>query len=353
MIQLNVELPHKKYPIIIGRGLFKSSAKLIMDNFTGEKIVIVTDSNVEKLYAENLESDLKELDFEVKLITVPAGEKSKSMDQLTFLYTEFIDFQLTRTDLIVALGGGVVGDLTGFAASTYLRGVPFVQIPTTLLAQIDSSVGGKVAVNIPEGKNLVGSFYHPEMVLIDPELLKTLTNRVFNDGMAEVIKYGCIRDKELFESLLKIESRESLFEDLEQVIFKCCNIKREIVENDELDKGERMLLNFGHTIGHGIEKHYNFETFTHGEAVAMGMYHITKMSEKSGHTEKGSAERIKSILLQYDLPFDIDLDTLDSIRKSILNDKKRKGNSINFVLIKEIGVGFLEKTEIKDISSLV
>ncbi|MDV2934331.1 3-dehydroquinate synthase, partial [Enterococcus faecalis] len=171
-------------------------------------------------------------------------------------------------DLIIALGGGVVGDLAGFVASTFLRGISFIQIPTSLLAQVDSSVGGKVAVDLERGKNLVGSFYHPELVLIDPNMLGTLPEKYFNDGLGEVIKYGCIKSKELFEKLEGFENKEDLKENIGEIIYECCNIKREVVEYDEKDLGERMILNFGHTLGHAIEQIYNYETYSHGEAVA-------------------------------------------------------------------------------------
>lgn len=341
------------YPIKIERGLFQKAGQIIAGHYKGHKIAIVTDENVAPIYGDTLVNQLKTLNFDVQLMVVPAGESSKSMDQLAKLYTGFIDFQLTRTDLIIALGGGVVGDLTGFAAATYLRGVSFVQIPTTLLAQIDSSVGGKVAVNVPQGKNLVGNFYHPEMVLIDPDVLKTLEKRVFNDGMAEVIKYGCIRDAKLYEQAVGLYALEDRYGLLEEMIYTCCDIKREIVENDELDKGERMLLNFGHTIGHGIEKAYGYKTFTHGEGVAVGMYMITQHAEALGLTEAGAAEKIKTALVNCHLPYEVDSSVLDTVRETILNDKKRKGNTIHLVLIKKIGESYLKQTDIGDISKFV
>lgn len=251
--------------------------------------------------------------------------------------------------MILTFGGGVVGDLGGFAASTLLRGIKFIQIPTSLLAQIDSSIGGKVAVNLPKGKNLVGSFYHPEAVFIDPNLLDTLKERFIADGMAEVIKYGCIRDKELFFKLLNYKSQEELFENIEEVIYNCCDIKRAVVEDDEKDLGIRMILNFGHTLGHVIENYYNYEKYTHGEGVAIGMHHITKKSEELGLTEKGTAELIEEILKKYGLPFEMPKIAREDILKTINLDKKSHVNDISLVLIEKIGDAFLKKISREDI----
>ena len=190
---------------------------------------------------------------------VKAGEESKSFETLLKVYDKLLDFKINRGDIIIALGGGVVGDMTGFAASTFLRGIPLIQIPTTLLAQVDSSVGGKVAVDLPRGKNLVGSFYNPKAVFIDPLLLGTLSDKYVCDGMGEVIKYGAIKDRELFYKLLDYENKEAVLKDIDKIIYNCCRIKATMVEADERDTGERMLLNFGHTIGHAIEQFFNYK----------------------------------------------------------------------------------------------
>ena len=261
------------------------------------------------------------------------------------IYNEFLNFNLTRSDLIIALGGGVIGDLAGFAASTYLRGIDFIQIPTSLLAQVDSSVGGKVAVDLERGKNLVGSFYHPKCVLIDPQVLSTLNDKFFADGMGEVIKYGCIKDSNFFEFLYKMKDNEQLMSNMEEVIYKCCDIKRQVVERDEKDKGERMLLNFGHTLGHSIEQYYNYEKYTHGEAVAIGMYMITKISEEKGLTKKETAEKIKDILIKYNLPYEVNVN-LKELLEAINLDKKKMGNDLNIIVLKEIGNSEIYKTTI-------
>lgn len=343
MYNLSISLPDKKYDIVIKKGIINEIGTRIKEIYNAKKIAIITDTNVYKIYGEILRENLEKSDFEPEFIIVGAGEKSKSMDILEYIYDELLSFGITRGDMIITFGGGVVGDLGGFAASTLLRGIKFIQVPTSLLAQIDSSVGGKVAVNLPKGKNLVGSFYHPEAVFIDPELLRTLDKRFIADGMAEVIKYGCIRDKELFNKLLNFDSEEELFENIEEVIHICCDIKREVVEDDEKDIGIRMILNFGHTLGHVIENYFNYEKYTHGEAVAMGMYHITKKSEALGMTKEGSAELIKQLLLKYKLPYEMPQMPKDEVLKTISLDKKSHVDKISIVLLKEIGECFLEK----------
>lgn len=342
MRELRINLTEKNYPIYIERDLLKNIGEEIKKIYSNKKIAIVTDENVDKFYGDLVKGSLENSGFTVSKIIVEPGEKSKSMEELMRLYNLLLDNSITRGDLIIALGGGVIGDLTGFAASTLLRGIPYIQIPTSLLAQIDSSIGGKVAVDLPRGKNLVGSFYHPEAVFIDPDVLDTLEERFFCDGMGEVVKYGCIKDRELFKKLMEYD-REMLLENMEDVIYNCCSIKKEIVEKDEKDTGDRMLLNFGHTIGHAIEKYYNFEKYTHGEAVALGMYAITKKSEEMKLTHEGTAELIARVLNLHNLEYKIDLEDKESILKAIALDKKSKGEYLNIILLKGIGESFIHK----------
>ena len=250
-MEMIVNLKEHSYPIYIEKNILNQSNDKIKEIFKGKKIMIISDDQVYPLYGNVLTSNL-EKDFEVGHVVVPHGEKSKRFDMLPTLYKACLDFKLTRTDLIIALGGGVIGDMAGFVASSYLRGVKLVQIPTSLLAQVDSSVGGKVAVDLPEGKNLVGAFYHPSMVLIDPCTLKTLDSHFISDGMGEVIKYGCIKDKKLFDQLNSYQNFEELYEFIDEIIYNCVNIKREVVEKDQFDFGDRLLLNFGHTYAHAI-----------------------------------------------------------------------------------------------------
>ena len=327
-MEMIVNLKEHSYPIYIEKNILKHANEKIKEVFKGKKIMIISDDQVYPLYGDDLTLNL-EKDFKVNHVVVPHGEKSKRFDMLPTLYKACLDFKLTRTDLIIALGGGVIGDMAGFVASSYLRGVKLVQIPTSLLAQVDSSVGGKVAVDLPEGKNLVGAFYHPSMVLIDPCTLKTLDPHFISDGMGEVIKYGCIKDKKLFDQLNSYQNFEELYEFIDEIIYNCVNIKREVVEKDQFDFGDRLLLNFGHTYAHAIEQYYHYEKYSHGEAVGIGMYQITKLAESLDLTKTGSSMQIKEILQKYNLPYECQVETKNLIqaisldKKNIMNEFKR------------------------------
>ncbi|MFT5873269.1 MAG: 3-dehydroquinate synthase [Clostridium sp.] len=343
MYSIEVKASSGTYPIYIKNGLLGEIGVEIKKIYKGRKIAIVTDSNVNEFYGQKVINSLKEEGFETFKIVVKAGEESKCFETLLEVYNKLLDFKINRGDIIIALGGGVVGDMTGFAASTFLRGIPLIQIPTTLLAQVDSSVGGKVAIDLPRGKNLIGSFYMPKAVFIDPLLLVTLNDKFFNDGMGEVIKYGAIKDRELFYKLMNYESKEALLKEIDKIIYTCCSIKATIVEADERDTGDRMLLNFGHTIGHSIEQFFNFTKYSHGEAVAMGMYIITKLGEELGITKTGTASAIKDILIKYNLPWDLPEIKSEDLIESISHDKKNIGAYMNFILIESIGNSFIEK----------
>ncbi|WP_291644231.1 3-dehydroquinate synthase [Clostridium sp.] len=348
-----VKLPDKKYPIYIQKGLIQNIGSEIKKIYSNKKIIIITDQNVESIYGEKIENSLKEENFVVKKVIIEPGEKSKSFETLQDVCEEILEFGLSRGDLIIAFGGGVVGDLGGFAASILLRGITFIQIPTTLLAQIDSSVGGKVAINSINGKNLIGSFYQPKAVFIDPDLLNTLCHRVFNDGMGEVIKCAAIKDEKLFYKLLEYDTVEILMNNIDEIIYTCCNIKKNVVEVDEKDVGERMLLNFGHTIGHAIEKLYNYETFTHGEGVAMGMIAITKNSELLGITESGTLKLLVKLINKYNLPSELPNMDKDEFFKVLLLDKKNINENMNLILLEKIGCGFIKKINRDDIDKYV
>uniref|UniRef100_UPI0040297A53 3-dehydroquinate synthase n=1 Tax=Ruminococcus bromii TaxID=40518 RepID=UPI0040297A53 len=255
------------YDIMIERGILDNCGEIIKKLSNAEKITIVTDTNVAPLYKWRVLNSLSQQGYQTTAHVFQAGEQSKNLNTIADIYDTLADFKMTRKDLIVALGGGVTGDMAGFAAATYLRGIDFVQIPTSLLAQVDSSVGGKTGVDIAQGKNLVGAFYQPKAVLIDPDTLSTLPDQFITDGMAEIIKYGCIKDSEFFEMLANGDALEHI----DDVIETCVKIKRDVVNRDEKEAGERMLLNFGHTLGHAIEKIYNYTGITHGMAVAVGL----------------------------------------------------------------------------------
>ena len=338
MLSLDVNIPKREYKIHIGKGLFENASSLLNGFVENKKVCIVSDTNVFPLYGKKVEDAVKSAGGNVFSLIVKAGEDSKSFANLEYLCREIIKHDFTRSDVIIALGGGVIGDLTAFCASVVLRGVTLIQMPTTILSQVDSSVGGKTAVNIPEGKNLVGTFYQPKMVIIDTDTLKTLPEREIACGMAEIIKYGAIRDKKLCDILLNGE-----FE-MEEVIKTCCEIKARIVENDELDKGERMLLNFGHTLGHAVENYTGYGTYSHGAAVAIGMCTITKWSEKQGITKTGTYEALVKLCKKYNLPTEID--NLENMLGAASHDKKRSGNKISIVLVKEMGESYYEKVDV-------
>lgn len=322
----------KKYDIIIHNGIINSCGQYIKQAAKGRRVLVVTDSNVEKLYSNAVLTSLKNCGFETGLFVFEAGEQSKNLTTIEKMLDSMCEFGLTRSDLVVALGGGVCGDLAGFAAAIYLRGIDFVQIPTTLLSQIDSSVGGKTGCDLKAGKNLAGAFHNPILVLIDPETLNTLPPRFFNDGMAEAVKYGCIKSEKLFGKL-ETQNPKAF---LPELIKECIEIKKDIVERDFKESGERMLLNFGHTLGHAIEGYYNYQHITHGEAVSIGMAMVTNAAESQGLCKPGSFNRLKACLEKYSLPVETAVPLKDLIN-FCLSDKKRRGDSINLVLIKEIG----------------
>lgn len=337
MRRVFVPLEGKEYEILIERGLLDSAGRLCRTTLLrAKRIVLVTDSNAGPLYADRVEKSLTASGFQVKIVTIPAGESSKCTAMLEMLWEEMMAFGITRTDAVVALGGGVVGDLTGFAAATMLRGVRYVQIPTTLLAQVDSSVGGKVAIDLKAGKNLAGTFWQPQLVLMDPDVLDTLPDKAFADGMAEVIKYGCIWDAEFFRRLVQCRDRAGIMQNIENVLGLCCSIKAQVVLQDELDLGLRMILNFGHTLGHAYEKAYHYETYTHGEAVAAGMCRAAEIGVALGVTPEDVPEKIISLVKQYGLPDRIEC-SMEDYRSAIGLDKKGTGGDINLIVLPELG----------------
>lgn len=353
MREISLKLGNISSEIKIKKEILKDAGKYIKTHVKGNKTAIITDENVFLLYGDSIKSSLLREGITIDFIVVKPGERSKSMDSLKKVYSQLVRFNITRGDFITALGGGVVGDLAGFAASTYLRGVDFVQIPTSLLAQIDSSIGGKVAVDLDEGKNLVGSFYHPKLVLIDPELLNTLNDRFIKDGLGEAVKYGCINDADLFDKLMNIKSREQLFNNIEGIIYKCLLIKKEIVEADERDMGLRMTLNFGHTFGHAIEKYFNYDKYSHGEAVSMGMYHITLKSEELGYTEAGTAEKIKETLENLGIEYRMPEMNAQDVINIIFHDKKNISGNFNLILLRKIGNSFIEKIPVDNLNKFI
>ena len=336
-IPVNTSTP---YSIYIENGSLPKAGTLAAGIWKpGTKALIISDSNVFPLYGKTVLESFQQAGFETGSYLFPAGEEQKTLSTIAAMYAAMAQFGLTRSDFVVALGGGVTGDMAGFAAATFLRGIDFMQIPTTLLAQIDSSVGGKTGADLPQGKNLIGAFHQPRLVLIDPGTLVTLSPRYFADGMAEAIKYGCIKDAGLFR-LIAENNLSANSAELEQMIFSCVDIKRSVVERDEFDTGERMLLNFGHTFGHALEKEYHFQKLSHGEAVGIGMVLITRASERNGLTIPGTWSQIHAVLRQYHLPVS-DPMPLSRILQATAVDKKGAGKNIRLALLKSIGSSFV------------
>lgn len=333
----------KKYDIIIENGILDKLGETLTQ-FDGVKSVcLVSDDKVFSLYGEKCVKNLEKCGFSVFTYVFENGEKSKNEKVLFGLLNCLAENKLTRTDMLIALGGGVVGDLCGFAAAIYLRGVKFVQIPTTLLAMVDSSVGGKTAIDIPAGKNLVGAFHQPSLVLCDPLALRTLDSEIFRDGCAEVIKYGVILDRAFFELLKTPVTKDAGI--IEDVIYRSVSIKRDVVEQDEFDTGLRQLLNFGHTLGHAIEKLSSFE-LSHGVCVAKGMYLAAVLAASLGY--KDCTQEVKKILLDYGFDLSCPYSARD-IADVALSDKKRTGDSITMVLPKDIGECVLEKMKVTEL----
>ncbi len=331
MKKLTVNAMSATYDILIKKGILDSCAQFIAPFVRGKRVMIITDSNVAPLYLEKAVNSFENTDFEVYSHIFKAGEQSKHIATVCDIYDALSENGFNRKDMLIALGGGVCGDITGFAAATYMRGIDFVQIPTTLLSQVDSSVGGKTGVDTKHGKNLVGAFYQPKLVLIDTNTLDTLSDHYFADGMGEVIKYGCIKDRALFDMLCDCDIKENI----EDIILKCLSIKRDVVNEDERESGVRMILNFGHTFGHSIEKLSDF-TLSHGECVAKGMVLITRASEKNGMTQAGTADKIEELARKCGLNCDPNF-VISTISDNAKNDKKGDNDFINLVLISEIG----------------
>lgn len=321
----------KNYNVNIGGGLLSKSGEYIREICGGETAAIVTDDTVNALYGDTVEESLKKAGYSVSRFVFPHGEQSKNIDTYTALLNALSSANLTRTDAVVALGGGVVGDLAGFAAATYLRGLKFVQIPTTLLAMVDSSVGGKTAVNLQSGKNQVGVFYQPDIVICDYDTLKTLPEEFFRDGCAEIIKHAAIKDCDLFQKL-----KHPIMPQIEMVIARNIEIKRNVVALDERDTGIRQILNFGHTVAHGIEKISDY-TVSHGSAVAMGM-----VAESTGTVRREIAEMLQRYNLPYEPDYYLSDERLKILEQAALSDKKRDGGRITFVIVEKIGECRLE-----------
>lgn len=340
MQTVRVDLGDRSYPIQIGSGLLGDIGSRLQDLRCGRRLAVITNAVVGPLYLERVETSLRQAGFAPTSIELPDGEEHKNFAWLTFIFDRLVDAGLERNSAIVALGGGVVGDMTGFAASTYLRGVPFVQLPTTLLAQVDSSVGGKTGVNHVAGKNLIGTFYQPRFVLIDTDTLRTLPRREFLAGLTEVIKYGVILDPDLF-ALIERELKGILALDeplLAEIVRICCTLKAMVVGEDERETDYRAILNFGHTVGHAIEALTEYKRYLHGEAVSIGMAFAARLSHARGYCDGTVVERIVQLLKRAQLPVEVPKDIGGRpLALALKADKKAAGDKIRFVCIDDIG----------------
>jgi 3-dehydroquinate synthase len=338
---VNVSLGSRSYAIRIGGGLLARLGRQCSGLGLGSRCAVISDANVAPRYAGPALESLRQAGFQPTLIVVPSGETAKSLANVGRCYDALAAQRLERKSFIVALGGGVVGDLAGFVAATYLRGIPFVQVPTTLLAQVDSSVGGKVGVNLKAGKNLVGAFYQPRLVLCDLATLQTLPEREYRSGLAEVIKYGIIYDTRLFTALERDLPR-LLKQDpavLARVVARCCEIKAEVVGQDETESGLRAILNFGHTIGHGLEAISKYGKYLHGEAISIGQVGAARLSAASTGLPAAHAQRIERLFTEAGLPTGVSLNRAQTAQllESMQLDKKVKDGEIKFVLARRIG----------------
>ncbi|MDE2059090.1 MAG: 3-dehydroquinate synthase [candidate division NC10 bacterium] len=346
-----VALGSRSYQIVVGSGLLKQLGALCGELLPSRRVMIVTNPVVRRLYEAKASASLRQAGFQVAITEVPAGERAKSLRQAAGLYRAFLHNRMDRRSAVVTLGGGVIGDLAGYAAATFLRGLPLVQVPTTLLAQVDSSVGGKVAVNLPAGKNLVGAFYQPSLVVADVQTMRSLPPRQMRAGLAEVIKYGMIADRELFayvethlDAILRAEE-----EPLTHLVTRSCAIKAQVVEQDEREEGVRAILNFGHTVGHALETTAGYHRLLHGEAIAIGMVVATMLSVNRGLCEHEDLDRLRSLLTRIGLPTSAHADT-SSLLHTIRYDKKVRNQMIYFVVTK--GIGHATLAAISDLGEL-
>lgn len=339
MEKLQVALGKNSYFIYLGSGILSSIGQVLSTYKVNNKVLVVTNPTVGSLYSDTVADSLRQAGFAVRVLELPDGEEFKRLDIAEKIYQAAVDNNLNRKSTIMALGGGVIGDMAGFAAATFMRGVNFVQVPTTLLAQVDSSVGGKVAVNHAAGKNLIGCFYQPLFVFSDILTLKTLPVREWRTGMAEVVKYGVIWDKNFFSylNLHCAELNNFSAEVITTIVRTSCGIKAQVVEKDEKEDNLRAILNYGHTVGHGVENLTNYSVYTHGEAVAIGMVSAALIAQKMGLLPEAETEKIKELLLKVGLAIALPELDLAKLITALYHDKKVVSDKLRFVLPVEIG----------------
>ncbi|GAB6099048.1 3-dehydroquinate synthase [Halanaerocella petrolearia] len=339
METVEVDLGARSYEIKIGEDILPQLGNYLQELDIGSKVLIISNSLVDSLYGSEVEEAIREAGFKVEKALIPDGEEYKSLDTAQDLYDQAVETGLDRTSTIVALGGGVVGDIAGFIAASFMRGINFVQVPTTVLAQVDSSVGGKVAVNHPQGKNLIGDFYQPKLVVADKKVLSTLEERELKAGLAEVIKYGVIWDQDFFDFLAKNKNKilDLETESIVKMVKRSCEIKAAVVAEDETEEGLRAILNYGHTIGHALESVTDYKRYRHGEAVAIGMVAAAKLGYKLDLLDKADLKEQQDLVAGFELPITYKGLDNDKIIKALSKDKKVKNGVVRFILATEIG----------------
>jgi 3-dehydroquinate synthase len=334
---IRVRTAHLAYNVIVGAGLLNETGSRVRSLKRARRGAIISDTNVAPFFGDRIKRSLESANFQPTLITIPAGEKSKTLPQVGAICDQMIAARLDRQSFVIGLGGGVIGDISGFVAAIYHRGIPHVQIPTTLLAMVDSSIGGKTGVNTADGKNLIGAIHHPKLIIDDVDVLKTLPRREFNQGFAEIIKHAIIADAEMFGALKNTQANDALA--LQSLIKRNIEIKSKIVAKDERDQtGERAILNFGHTIGHAIERAGDYHKFLHGEAVSLGIVAACAISVKKGGLSPGERDAIVDLLQQFNLPTKLPKDfPREKIIEALKFDKKFEGGNVRFVVTPHIG----------------
>ena len=341
MKTLKVNLPGREYQIDIGQNILDIQLPKAVKRNSTAHVVVVTNTTLQELYPNFVFNLLADSGVKVSTCVLPDGEKYKNLDTLSMVFDFLMDVCANRKSLLIAFGGGVIGDMAGFAASTFVRGIPFIQVPTTLLSDVDSSVGGKTAVNHPSGKNTIGTFKQPEYVCIELSFLKTLPSRELKAGHMELLKHGLIQDADFFNYTQQHSLEPLDFDYLEEAIFRSCKIKAKIVEKDETEKGLRANLNFGHTLGHLIETHAGYGKYLHGEAVGAGMLFATFVSWRRNEITLNEWDLISSALTQYLMPLKLLKMDFDTFRTLILHDKKAQKQAVNFILLNKLGKSFI------------
>lgn len=350
---INMTLDYHKFIITIETGLFLHLGSTLHECYPEKKIAVITDDDTLAVYGTYLKEQMDKSGLEWRLISAPSGDRYKDFKNLPSIYKQLSDFRISRNDIVISFGGGTVNDMAGFAAATFQRGIGLIKLPTTLIAQVDAAIGSKCSINLPEGKNMAGTYYQPKAIYLDPGFIRTLPDPLLADGMAEVIKYACVSDADLFSDLMaRAATREA--GGLESIIYRCVLIKKQILEQDAKEKGAALLLNFGHTLGHAIENCYSDGQCRHGNAVAIGMNMITVASEKMGLTHTGATKLLQDLLRSYDIDYSLPKDiTVEKLFKAAESDKKISSQGLDLVILDRIGSAKIHRIPYSDLKKFI